>query len=133
MERMYSQRATNKPRGLWYGVDHDWRCWCEQEMPHWMEGVADLVVNIHADANILTLSNVRDLITFTKEYTVREERPGVVWQINWPTIAEKYDGIEIAPYMWEARMKEGTFWYYAWDCASGCIWNLKAIKSITLP
>jgi hypothetical protein len=25
-----------------------------------------------------------------------------------------------------------TTWYYPWDCASGCIWNIKVIKGLDL-
>jgi len=37
-------------------------------------------------------------------------------------VSKEYDGIEIAPYQWDARLS--LIWYYGWDVASGCIWNL---------
>ena len=40
----------------------------------------------------------------------------------------RVDGIIIAPYQWYCRMT--VDWYYTWDCASGCIWNLDAIESV---
>jgi len=52
--------------------------------------------------------------------------------INWPAVAEKYDGIIIAPYIWQRRLSDNPdhFWYYGWDCASGCIWNTEVIEEI---
>lgn len=38
-----------------------------------------------------------------------------------------YDG---APYQWECRLDRDTFWYYSWDCASACIWNLQAVRPL---
>ena len=46
--------------------------------------------------------------------------------IDWKKVASKYDGIEINPYQFEARYQ--YLWYYGWDVASGCIWNLKSVK-----
>ena len=44
---------------------------------------------------------------------------------DWKLIAQEFDGIEIAPYQWEIRMDYNFFWYYGWDCASGCLWRPK--------
>ena len=45
---------------------------------------------------------------------------------DWGAVAARYDGIEIAPYVWERRLE--VWWYYGWDCASGCLWRPKATK-----
>ena len=50
--------------------------------------------------------------------------------IAWEKVAAKYDGLIITPYIWQRRMELN--WYYTWDCASGCIWNVRAIKDIRL-
>lgn len=50
--------------------------------------------------------------------------------INWPMVADRYQGIVIAPYLWSRRM-DGGLWYYGWDCASGCIWDAAAVASVT--
>jgi hypothetical protein len=50
--------------------------------------------------------------------------------INWRRVARKYHGIVIAPYLRELRFDEAVWWYYGWDCASGCIWNRKAIAGV---
>ena len=44
----------------------------------------------------------------------------------WYCHGDKYDGIEINPYQFEARYQ--YTWYYGWDIASGCIWNLSGVK-----
>lgn len=51
-----------------------------------------------------------------------------VTAFDWIDVASRYSGIEIAPYQWKRRIHPSTFWYYTWDCASGCIWDLSAIK-----
>jgi hypothetical protein len=55
----------------------------------------------------------------------------MTYEIDWYRVAEQYDGIIITPYIYERRLTEYTTWYYSWDCASGCIWNGKAIANIT--
>jgi hypothetical protein len=32
----------------------------------------------------------------------------------------------------ELQLDEFTSWYYGWDCASGCIWDVDAIERVTL-
>ena len=41
-----------------------------------------------------------------------------------------YQGIIIAPYLWTRRHHESTGWYYSWDCASGVIWDARAIAEL---
>ncbi len=52
--------------------------------------------------------------------------------VDWAKVAKLYDGIIIAPYISARRLAHSVNWYYTWDCASGCIWNPRAIKSIKL-
>ena len=52
--------------------------------------------------------------------------------IRWQDVALDYQGILIAPYQWSLRLDKDFRWYYMWDCASGCIWDLSAIASLTL-
>ena len=49
--------------------------------------------------------------------------------IDWPKVAERYDGIIIAPYQWSRRL-DGPMWYYGWDCASGCVWRARAVLEL---
>lgn len=50
--------------------------------------------------------------------------------IDWRRVAESYQGIVIAPYVWARRHHLASGWYYAWDCASGCIWDSAAVAAI---
>ena len=50
------------------------------------------------------------------------------WGIAWSMVAADYQGILIEPYQWTCRYDMD--FYYCWDCASGCIWDLAAIKSV---
>ena len=55
-----------------------------------------------------------------------------VYQIRWEEVKTLWDGIIISPYNWKCRHSPSTEWYYGWDCASGCIWNVEAIKNYKL-
>lgn len=72
--------------------------------------------------------------TTVYDQTERYDKPSGLWvSVNWPLIATRWDGIIIAPYQWSCRYDDRTFWYYGWDCASGCIWNLHAITDVIAP
>lgn len=81
------------------------------------------------NCNVLKLSSVAMLDAFDRKYRSNErsgEFAGFTfhdYDIDWPRLATEYDGIEIAPYLWERRLSEECRWYYSWDCASGCLWR----------
>src|SRR5678816_635427 len=114
-----------KPNGLWVSVDDDWPQWChsngsfENRLDHRTEIV------LASDANILHLSTPEMLDRFTEEW--RNDNPDWLRCIDWSLLTQYYQGLIIAPYLWERRLTPHTFWYYWWDCASGCIWDLSAI------
>jgi hypothetical protein len=131
---------VDKPRGLWVSVDgeDDWKSWCENESFD-LDGLkhAHRVV-LTEDANVLHIADAQQFLGFVEQYSV----PDPTWEerlnipnydyvaIDWIKVADEYDGIIIAPYRWEFRLS--FMWYYGWDCASGCIWNLKVIKDFEL-
>lgn len=126
--RVYKQEVDFKPRGLWLSVGRAWEDWCRGE--DW--GVSTLThrtgVTFAAGANVLTLSTVEGIDKFTAEHCVpiiHDGRPVDVDFVDWPTLATLYDGIIIAPYQHQRRLS--LPWYYPWDCASGCVWNLDVI------
>lgn len=126
-QRIYVQGVGSKPKGLWVSVDDDWRRWCTDET----YGVDNLLiihkVILHRDANILHLADANGIDWFTYKY---KEFANDNYRIDWRKVAKLYDGIIIAPYCWERRLGLEADWYYPWDCASGCIWNFDAIRSI---
>lgn len=126
-ERSYEQRAGYKPNGLWVSVGDDWDRWCRGEDLTWTVDVPVHSVTLTDDAadHLLILNSesaVRDMPTVQAHRGLRCE------YIDWPTLASQYGGIVIAPYQWGARLD--VMWYYGWDCASGCIWDLALIASV---
>jgi hypothetical protein len=113
----YEQSEGPKPRGLWYGIGDSWKEWVLAEMPHWL-GEHTYRVNTR-NANILLIQTPEQLIEFNREHARKE------WYVDWNRIAAKHEGIEINPYQWKYRHK--YLWYYGWDVASGCVWNLENI------
>lgn len=125
--RHYIQKSTDKPDGFWYGFGDKWIDWAEVAGPEYMgEYVYEVDIN---GSNVLQIKNHSEIIEFTREYGSSEQIvPGVIFFIDWPRIELKYDGIEVNPYIGQARTDEKTLWYYTWDIASGCIWNMDKVK-----
>jgi len=129
-----------KPLGLWLSVEidnpdedwMDWRKWCQSEE----FGIGSMLyeVQLQEDANVLRIDNESDFEKFSEEFKPGYEEIGEqFWLkdgIDWLKVSEQYDGIIIAPYFWEFRFTAN--WYYPWDCASGSIWKVRAVKDIQL-
>ena len=122
-KRIFTQRATMKPNGFWYGFGNEWIDWVRSEMPDW-EGKYIYEVDI-GNTNVLKIDTHFDLMKFHRKYAERKQiaRDDL---LDWSEVAKEYDGIEINPYQFEARYQ--YMWYYGWDVASGCIWNLNNVK-----
>lgn len=129
-----NERPFFKPHGLWVSDEDDfgWRAWCTGEQ--W--GLKTLKhaydITLKKDANILYLRTPEEIDAFTEKW--KYAMPGVGldnFYINWPEVRKLYDGIIITPYQWSRRLDGNSSWYYSWDCASGCIWNLSCIESVT--
>lgn len=151
--RQYDQKDSPyrnfKPWGLWVSVKgkDDWPWWCEAENFRLDQLAIRTIVHLAKDANIKLITSGPEIEAFTAEYgyDVLEGKGGNYplrgkiehIQIDWQRVAKEYDGIIIAPYLWSHRLawrqEDGenvhrvSNWYYGWDCASGCIWNAKAI------
>ena len=131
----------DKPSGFWVSVGgkDDWKSWCLNENygSEWLENEFDVVLS--ESANILHLSSVEELLKFTQDYRDSSMNTELSKAMNrdyniairWSDLYSQYDGIIIAPYQWACRLRVDTRWYYSWDVASGCIWNLDAIDSVT--
>lgn len=131
---------ADKPSGLWLSVEGptDWREWCESEnfgdIPNKVCGV----VTLADSAKILRLRSPLAIRRFTDQYGCDPYMGPLAgrtrfysYGIDWKRVAEKHDGIIIAPYQWSLRMDHDTNWYYTWDCASGCIWDASAVAGIS--
>lgn len=122
-----------KPKGLWVSVagDDDWRSWCLAE-GFWLENLKfPHRIVLSESANILRLTTASGIDDFTRQFSLLERRRRTSsHDIDWRRVAKGWDGIIIAPYVWERRLNGGANWYYSWDCASGCIWIADAIEQI---
>ncbi len=126
-QRQYIQKHHDKPDGFWYGFGDKWIDWAECAGSEYM-GKYVYEVDING-SNTLQIKNYSEIIEFTKEYkSIEQIIPGIIFFIDWPRMEHIYDGIEINPYIGQARTKEKTIWYYSWDVPSGCIWNLDKVK-----
>lgn len=126
-ERKYDDKHGFKPGGLWLSVegDQDWRSWCESEQ--WgIGGLKHAVeITLKPTANVLLIDTEEGLDAFNARFGSDDLS---VRSIAWAKVKALYDDLIIAPYQWERRC--GLMWYYGWDCASGVVWNLSAIKSV---
>lgn len=121
----FTQSTGSKPSGLWYACGNEWMSWLTHEMPQWIgKYVYSIDVN---EGSMLNIRTYDQLIEFDKTYRVES---GWRKDIDWEKVARNYDGIEICPYIHEAR--HSIDWYYGWDVASGCIWAPSAAQSIKL-
>lgn len=131
------QRPDMKPRGLWLSVEGDgdgWRDWCEANQPRWVAEWTHIYnVTLAPNANVLLLTSPAEIWDFNKRYSCSSPWDSrIFWYIAWDKVSAAYDGIVIAPYQWACRLDEEAPWYYGWDCASGCIWEPRAIASLEL-
>lgn len=137
----YKRDGNGKPSGLWVSVkgEYDWPWWCRAE-DFDPEGLAvRQIVRLAEDANVVLIKGENQLLAFDAEYGVewRLTPDFALHRIDWQRVAKDCDGIIIAPYVWSCRLpmtwggarKRVSDWYYGWDCASGCIWNGKAISA----
>jgi hypothetical protein len=124
-----------KPRGLWISdeSEYGWRKWCEEEgfrvgaLSH--EHEVTLTIGTQP---LLLLSTAEQVREFSARYGYQEdygtngdiEHTG----IDWARVREDFAGVFITPYQWELRFE--LDWYYGWDVASGCVWNLSVIESV---
>jgi hypothetical protein len=130
-------RAQEKPYGLWLSVDgdDDWASWCHDE------GFAcgdkyHYRIHLARPQSILWISDALELHVFSECYEKRVDlsgyNAGKHRYIDWPAVAKNHTGIVIAPYQWSCSMLEDMFWYYSWDCASGCVWDADVIDRVEL-
>lgn len=130
----FGRRDWFKPVGLWLSdeTSHGWKSWCEdrefglERLKKETRFKVDLT-------NVILVDTIEKLSSFTKEFSYTPKWADgleIVKYINWPEVKKLYSGIIITPYQWECRLDPDLFWYYSWDCASGCIWDLTKLKII---
>lgn len=132
LSRTYNQTFYKKPLGLWYGIDNSWRDWLEQAENPDRLGANHFLLDIDI-SKILIIDSMDKLKAFDSEFSYMPENlknlDSVYWRIDWQGLAQRYSGIEIAPYQ-EIDSFRFCAWYSSWNVASGCIWDLSVIKSL---
>jgi hypothetical protein len=119
-----------KPKGLWVSVESDqdrwngWREWCEREQSALGKFEHAAHIHLRDDAKIKLVSGPSGIDPFTEQFSSPQDGSHC---IDWKSVAKSYSGIVISPYLWEPRPRKPS-WYYAWHCASGCIWDANAIR-----
>jgi len=121
------QQITMKPKGAWWSVGASWMNWCEGES--W--NVGGRVFEVDVDVfNVLRIRSDDELHAFHAEFSASPkwyDFDASEWNIDWRQVAERYTGVEIAPYLWRCRLNGPARWYYGWDCASGVTWKPRTI------
>ena len=128
LSRTYDQgdeyRRRDKPQGLWLSdeSDYGWSEWRRDESFRDTGKQLRTDFRLTEGANILHLDSDHAIRTFANEWGETDLYGG----IRWVDLASRYDGILITPYQWKSRLD--VSFYYGWDCASACVWNLDALK-----
>lgn len=135
--------AIGKPDGFWLSDDSDfgWKEWCKGEKFR----VGELKRRIH-----FRCDTKRWLVIRTKEelkaFELKYLKPDKIYlnsnlpksmlddlrfmgRIDYTAIKRSYRGLLITPYRWDCR-HGGNIWYYGWDCASACVWDLSTIRRL---
>jgi hypothetical protein len=121
-----------KPKGLWITVESDrgdcngWREWCEREQSALDKFEHAARIHLKDDTKIKLVSDGNGIDAFTEQFSRPVPQDGSHC-IDWKSVARSYSGIIISPYLLESRLRKPS-WYYAWHCASGCIWDANAIR-----
>lgn len=125
---VYEQKTGPKPNGLWVSVDGemDWKAFCQGENFRTERLATRHKVTLAPDASIWYIQEPSHFNGVPAQ-PLLSTMPNLKFDIPWKRIAQDWQGVIIAPYQWGLRMAPGFEWYYGWDCASGCIWDLSAI------
>lgn len=125
-----------KPVGLWLSdcsSDDGWKDWCETQQWN-LSGITYKTEFICDISAWKVLRTTDEIVAFTDEYYVRSGRDSEIIStikresIDWPRVMREFPGILITPYNWPCRHR--FMWYYGWDCASACVWDLSTVEPV---
>ena len=125
-EYLKKQDEDVKPYGFWFTpeIENNWKDWCKSE--NFSLESLNYKYQLEIDlTNILKLETFEQILEFSKRFKNRHT-------LDWKKVSSLYSGILITPYIWKARNTFETNWYYTWDCASGCVWDISVIKDFSL-
>ena len=101
---------------VWFAPGRAWIDWMIREMPKWMYGT-NYIYEIELDWSKIAKTTEG----FEQRYLKRGSYGYFGPTLDWKSIAEKYSGVYGDDYLIDS-----------WDVPSGCVWDWKAIKGITL-
>lgn len=129
-QRPWVQSGGFKPSGLWYSGGNDWWRWMQYDAQNLWGNYVE-VHEIEVDeSKVLSLKTVEAVRAFHSHYRISMPGGDRFW-IDWRKVERRVPaGIEIIPYQWSLRLSKEVAWYYPWDAASGCIWDISAITGI---
>ena len=113
-----------------------WPSWARQRFGgiEWVESSLRYryQVTIASDSRVLVLKTENALEEFSAAYpSFGPPRRSWKW-IDWQKVSKEYQGLIITlPCPYERNENPITGWYYVWNCASGCVWDVSAIQSLT--
>jgi len=143
--KTYKQGNDLKPSGFWYQIND---CGYKWDTLDWGKYIYKAVIE---PSNVLTIKNYQDYLKFDKEYgtertykipkalreSTNDSDSFTTKYVNWKKVSKKYSGFEVKKFntikkqlsIDYAKSRKSS-WLSSFDFSSGCIWDLKAIKSI---
>jgi len=122
--------ACGKPVGFWLSDEQElgWKTWCDTESFRKCEHEYKFDVDM---TDVLHIKSQSELRRFDKKWAKPNPNNGgllSLYRIDWKKVYGAYKGILITPYQWSCRYDIN--WYYGWDCASGCFWDISCLTEI---
>lgn len=128
------QLPYRKPFGLWYAYGKAWidclsgfnpkldmSYWCGLRMYCYTH-----IYQIYLDKkHVLYLDNLKKMRWFHKKYGWGRGKT----KIDWEKVMESYGAVDIR---YRSDYEKEFLWYDGWDCSSGVILHLDALKNIKL-
>ena len=129
-ERSYTNdyEGGRKPGGLWLSDETGlgWKQWCVAEHYSPCSYRHDFEVDV---TGVIHLKSFSEILAFTGTYILdRESR--YLQRIDWSRVKNSACGLVITPFNYDAHWFEDASWYYGWDCASGCFWDLSVLTPV---
>jgi hypothetical protein len=121
--------SLNKPDGLWISIGSAWARWCHGEEFGLDRLLHKSVVDVDL-GRVLLMKNNEDILSFEKQYRCAESWIADVRYVEWGAVALDYSGVILVNYDRDFIINNAGIWSWGWDCSSGVIWDLSAIKEI---
>ena len=112
--RGQEESGDMKPRGLWLSdedAECSWKWWCRQENFRLQMLTHVHRVTLSNCANICYLKTYQEIIDFGRAFLITHgplgemNARGIHYALDWVKVIQKWHGIVITPYVWEARLE----------------------------